>query len=198
MPTGYTSILDEKPDTTFEQFALRCARAFGALVHMRDDSMDAVLPEQIEPSPYYLKSLEDSVAEVSRLEAMTEQERKEYGASAIAKNNERHEEAKAEFERTNAAYCRMRDEVRNWEAPEPLVSMKRFMLDQLNTGKPSDYSKPDERQPLEAWAKDLESAKTSCKYRREAWEEEKERADSRNAWLQTLRSSLNLEVSSNG
>lgn len=37
MPTGYTSPLYEGKEISFEQFALRCARNFGALVMMRDE-----------------------------------------------------------------------------------------------------------------------------------------------------------------
>mgnify|MGYP003341377176 CR=1 FL=1 len=30
MPTGYTSIIEDRTDATFEEYVWRCARAFGA------------------------------------------------------------------------------------------------------------------------------------------------------------------------
>ena len=40
MPTGYTAIIEDDPNCTFEQYLMRCARAFGATVTMRDDPLD--------------------------------------------------------------------------------------------------------------------------------------------------------------
>ena len=37
MPTGYTLDLYNGKDITFEEFVLKCARAFGALIDMRDE-----------------------------------------------------------------------------------------------------------------------------------------------------------------
>ena len=36
MPTGYTHELHEGEEISFEKFVMSCARAFGALVLMRD------------------------------------------------------------------------------------------------------------------------------------------------------------------
>ena len=44
MPTGYTAGILE--GETFEQYALQCAKAFGALVMMRDEPSDAPIPDQ--------------------------------------------------------------------------------------------------------------------------------------------------------
>lgn len=51
MPSGYTSDIYHGKDVTFKEFALKCARNFGALMHMRDESLD---------TPIRLKNLEDS------------------------------------------------------------------------------------------------------------------------------------------
>jgi hypothetical protein len=45
MPTGYTEKLMEKGQT-FQQFALLCARNFGALVMMRDDAAKELFAAQ--------------------------------------------------------------------------------------------------------------------------------------------------------
>ena len=41
MPTGYTAEILNGEIKTFPEFAKKCARAFGAMIHMRDDSLDA-------------------------------------------------------------------------------------------------------------------------------------------------------------
>jgi len=37
MPTGYTADLNDGKQVTFQEFTMKCARAFGALIEMRDD-----------------------------------------------------------------------------------------------------------------------------------------------------------------
>lgn len=47
---------------TFPEFAMRCARNFGALIMMRDEPLDAPIPEKFEPSGYYKKEYEKAKA----------------------------------------------------------------------------------------------------------------------------------------
>jgi hypothetical protein len=56
MPTGYTSGIIDGKITTFQQFAKLCMRAFGATIHMRDESMDAEYTPD-KPSEYYPKEI---------------------------------------------------------------------------------------------------------------------------------------------
>lgn len=53
MPTGYTYPVCEGKITEFPDFALSCARAFGALISMREEPMDAPLPDEIAASTNY-------------------------------------------------------------------------------------------------------------------------------------------------
>jgi hypothetical protein len=61
--TGYTATLTEK-DQTFEQFVWACARNFGALITMRDDPMDAPVPELFELRSYYSERVEEARKEL--------------------------------------------------------------------------------------------------------------------------------------
>ena len=63
MPTGYTSKIGD--DQSFKDFALRCARNFGANILMRDDPMDAEI-KKYEVEPYYMNRLTETIAEKSR------------------------------------------------------------------------------------------------------------------------------------
>lgn len=59
MPTGYTVGIADGKITTFEQYAMTCARAFGALVMMRDDPFDAPIPEEIKVADYYVTNAKE-------------------------------------------------------------------------------------------------------------------------------------------
>jgi hypothetical protein len=52
MPTGYTNKIYNGDKVTFPEYALTCARAFDALVMMRDDDNDAEIPNEFKPSLY--------------------------------------------------------------------------------------------------------------------------------------------------
>ena len=65
MPTGYTAAV--KDGITFEQFAWSCARAFGALIDMRDSPTGAPIPQRFEPSQYNAVEAEKASAEIERL-----------------------------------------------------------------------------------------------------------------------------------
>ena len=56
MPTGYTADVIEK-DISFREFALKCMRAFGALVSFRDDDSSKIITE-VPLSDYHKKALE--------------------------------------------------------------------------------------------------------------------------------------------
>ena len=73
MPTGYTLDLYDVKDITFEEFALRCARAFGALISMRDEPIDAPIPERFEPSDYHLKELEKAKKRLKEVKKWNEE-----------------------------------------------------------------------------------------------------------------------------
>lgn len=62
MPTGYTAAIADGID--FKTYALSCARAFGALVEMRDEPANAPIPEEFKPSSYYVTSLASAREEV--------------------------------------------------------------------------------------------------------------------------------------
>ena len=68
MPTGYTDAI--KDGITFQQFAMNCARAFGACVTMRDDPSDKPIPERFEPSAWHKERLGDAYAALSELDKM--------------------------------------------------------------------------------------------------------------------------------
>lgn len=55
MPTGYTAAVEDGTITEFDDFAWQCARAFGALIMMRDDPMSAPIPQKFEPTAEHVE-----------------------------------------------------------------------------------------------------------------------------------------------
>lgn len=56
MPTGLTNpIYEGRENFTFEDFAMRCARNFGAFVDLRDEPLDMEIDidKHFQPSGYY-------------------------------------------------------------------------------------------------------------------------------------------------
>jgi len=53
MPTGYTYPVQDGKITELRDFALLCTRGFGALIMMRDEPMDAPIPETLGANTQY-------------------------------------------------------------------------------------------------------------------------------------------------
>lgn len=73
MPTGYTAGIIDGKIKTFPEFAKLCMRAFGATIHMRDESMTAEYEPRV-PSDYHTKEIEKANEVLSTLKKMTDEE----------------------------------------------------------------------------------------------------------------------------
>src|SRR5690349_5311636 len=130
MPTGYTADLTK--ETTFKEFALRCARGMGALILMRDDPMDAPIPDEFQADNYYVEALEDAQSDLSRVGEMTVDD----AAEELKRHNKKQEELRADLLEKSVSqreiYDRMVQLVESWKAPTANhEGMKKFMLEQL-------------------------------------------------------------------
>jgi len=202
MPSGYTAPI--AAGITFEQFVWGCARAFGALVTMRDDPSDAPIPDRLEPEPYYAEKIAKVEAELYDIERMDPARavvlaREEYDR-AMASDRKRATE-RAELERK---YRDMLDRVEAWKPPSPdHVGMRDFMLDQLRESIrfdcSHDYQEP--KPPLEGRAyiaARAEKLRSDLDYYRKQHAEEVERIEKRNEWLRLLRESVPMPSKTGG
>lgn len=197
MPTGYTAPIEEDPDYQFEQYVWRCARAFGALVLMRDDPMGASVPERFEPSPFYRDKLKEATARLSELLGTT----LEQAAVLSAAEHEsecawRRKERERTMERI-ARYSAMRESVKAWQPPsKDHVELKLFMLQQLSVGAKflnpdSEYLRDPEQQTPEAWLADaIAGARRNVERYAEEAAKEDARTEERNNWVRLLRESV--------
>ncbi|KWT70725.1 hypothetical protein APY04_0786 [Hyphomicrobium sulfonivorans] len=196
MPNSYTAGVQDGTVTDLSQYALLCARAFGALISMRDDRMDAPTPDLIEPGPCYAEALSEATARIDELKRMSPEDiefaSKRFHADALAAWEKRQQD-KAE---QRARYVAMLEKVRNWSPPtadhEPFKS---FMVDQIEKSIEWDCREFPDPEPTTPTPKDWHIEQLVAASRRLAMcegahREEVERAESKTKWLTELRSSL--------
>lgn len=73
MATGYTEGILNGKINTFKDFALKCVLAFGASIHLRDETGD-VKYRSAEPTDYHKKAIQDAKKELNRIENLTDDE----------------------------------------------------------------------------------------------------------------------------
>ena len=122
MPTGYTAKLMDGGQT-FQDFIMRCARAFGALVEMRDSPNDTPVPEKFEPSDYHANCLRESHEKLARLKDMTEMERMSFGSAEKAAEIQRFEQWIEKDLGENARLAVMAEQVKAWQDPLVFLSI---------------------------------------------------------------------------
>jgi hypothetical protein len=193
MPTGYTA--DVKIDTPFEAFVWKCARAFGALVTMREDSMDAPIPEQLQPDTYHRDRLEVCKVRLAEVLAWTTAEAERDMAQKQSEDARIEAEMSAERGKVRAAYGRMLALAASWHPPtRDHTKLQEFMLQQLQESLRYDcieYHAPPISGTAAEWkAKAIERAKKDVEYHEGRWAEEQQRTDERNRWIAALRDSL--------
>lgn len=196
MPTGYTAAVQDGSITEFDDFAMQCARAFGALVMMRDQPVGAPIPERFEPSDFNQKKMEEAKAELRRLQALSMEEATAERDIAEAKRLAERANYTDRQNEQRDRYKAMLTKARAWEPPTPdHVDMKRFMIEQLSESidfdcTPSPYNSEPLPDVAEWLAEKIKQAEDDVIYHTEKHAEEVARTESRNQWLADLRESL--------
>lgn len=193
MPTGYTEPVCEGKLTDLRTFTLRCARAFGAYIMMRDDDMDKLpTPNQVtENSDYCQKALAMAKQDLEEVKKLR-------GAHVQAKLDEEYEQAlSSHLEAKNKAQeikLRLEDmikKVQDWHPPsKEHYGLKEFMLGQLletvRFDGTYDTPPPKKRTPAEYMAERREYAERQISYFTKELELEKQRSQTRSTWVQKL------------
>ena len=196
MPTGYTAKLMEDGQT-FQEFIMGCARAFGALIEMRDEPSNATIPDKFEPSGYHSQRLIESTEKLAWLQSMTPSEQESFGQS---EKNATIKRERAWLEKARSEDCRLENmaaQVKEWIPPTPdHQELKNFMLQQIDVSKNGlDYIKTSianaEKKPAMAYyVAAVSRAAGDIKYNTEKGAEEIERANGRTEWIKQLRESI--------
>lgn len=204
MPTGYTAgILDGKIKT-FPEFAKQCMRAFGALIHMRDEDMDKEYTPNV-PGDYYKEHIDEAKKVIEEIKTLSDEELISKQRLALETSKEYHLK---KIDKANADAKILIDilaEVKLWIPPTPdHAGLKDFMIQQIESTIDFDC-KTDyhERALLEIESnlssldadtlrkEKLESAQTDLEYYIKNNNEEIERCNKSNKWVTDLLNSLN-------
>ncbi len=196
MPTGYTAKLMEEGQS-FQEFVLTCARAFGSLVMMCDDPMDAQIPERFEPTDYNTKKIDESTELLNRLKNMPNREKISFGESEKERKIKRLEKWLEKNRKENSRLIEMEKFVLAWVPPTfAHGGLKEFMLGQIKLSKnDEDYilnkiTKSKKMAPMECYISILSDATRDINYHIEENKKEIERVNARNEWLRQLRLSI--------
>lgn len=196
MATGYTAKLHDGEPETFKEFVWHCARAFGALVELRDD-FKAPIPKELEPYDYHQKALSRAKEELVEAKKMTLEEAGEKASEFYFEMLRDRYESKVKKTEIRLRYEARLAEVKAWIPPSSEhQGLKDFMIEQIE--KSIDFDCKDY-----SWETDLElesaedylarhiaQAEKDIEYHTQHWQEELDRTASRNAWIRELRNSI--------
>ncbi len=200
MATGYTSSITDK--STFNDFAMTCARAFGACITLRDESLNPDIPE-MQPNDYYLKALEEAKKELSQLAEMSDLEAQCIIDEEYLSEKTCFEEIIKEKIKLRKNYERILNQAKDWCPPtDDHIDLKSFMLQQLHDSIENDCSSIDlyQKELLELsvstkdagkWRKEKYAKLTQdLEYYEKEYAEEVERTNKRNSWVNAIKASL--------
>ncbi len=197
MPTGYTSGVADGKVTTLEQFAWTCARAFGALFHMRDDPADAPITEP-QPSEYHLKGLAEAQSLQHWAQNATELDLREQFSEESVEMETVRLQRQEKRRLLEVRYLDMRRQVVEWDAPAEMRQLHAMMLSQLDEclrfDCRHDSVRPEPRS-LDSYRGDLlVKAANDIAYHAEQIRLEAKRIEESRKWIRLLRDSLPKEV----
>ncbi len=138
MPTGYTAKVEDGDITEVKDYILSCSRAFGALIHMREDSSEIEIKDRI-PSTYYKEQLEKTQKELEAFKLLTDDEIKEKIKKSHLNMIEEYSQMYKNGELKNKTYDKMLNKVKLWIPPtDEHIELKKFAINQIEISK-SDF-----------------------------------------------------------
>lgn len=196
MPTGYTAAIAD--DITFNDFVMSCARGMSALVMMRDEPMDAPIPERFEPSDYHTKKIAEAITIIDRLAGMTEDEAEQAASDTYEAAIAAQAAAIHCNDTLREKYNAMLAKVEAWQSPSAdHDGFKKFMVEQITSSIDFDcdnrYYRDQKHTRLTGaeWrAQEEAKARKDIAYHEAENAKEIERTEARNTWLRQLRESL--------
>jgi hypothetical protein len=194
MPTGFTSIIEDNPDTTFRAFALRCARGMGACANQSDESLD--VPPKVEESnleSFYAVNKQEREKHLAKLQSMTASERHAMFDGAVAQCEKFNADSIARSREMQRRYESMRQQVLAWTPPTPEHErFQCFMLEQIDSSVEA-LPKGELEIPrafYDWWRKEIHYATESTARAVENFNQWETRTRERKEWIEQLYASL--------
>lgn len=196
MPSGYTAIFEER-EPSFEEFVWKCARAMGAFIHMRDDSLDAPirLPKENEFCSYHEDSLKRSVSNLEKYSKMSLEQAQILMNKDYDKMVADAKESIAKKDILRKRYKNVLAKVNAWNPPtKDHDNFKKFMTDQITQSIDWDCDTSywtekllAPRQTAKEWLSDMiTQAQHDIEYHTKHLAEDKVRNKERSDWISAL------------
>ncbi len=197
MSSGYThKIRQGDKNFTFKEFAFKCSREFGALISMRDEPMNAKIPDEIKPSDYHQKFFLLGNKEFDRVQAMSDEECQKEANEECETKIDYNEKQEKENNEIIVRYEIMLKEVVAWTPPTPdHTKLKEFMIEQINESIKFDCPiyKDKKSFPITGpqWKqRKLKSLSKSIADHAVSYTDEVKRCKDKTDWIQALKKSL--------
>jgi len=193
MPTGYTA--DISKGISFKEYALNCAKAFGANILMRDEPLETPI-KKYEPDDYYIKSLTQEIAEKSRFLNLTREEMMKLWNEEFKNEFKSYTERLLEKRLLKSKYETILEDAKKFIPPtEDHINFKKFMIEQLESSIDFDcsekYMAVPKKESFLIWrTRKIKNLNENINYYMKKYGEEVVRTDSRNDWNEKLFESL--------
>jgi len=201
MPSGYTAGVIEGKITTFEQFGKLCGKAMGAMIHMRDDSLDEpYYPDKV--NNYHIKTIEKLENEIT--DNLSDEEIIKLETEKILKDIDYEERTLKDKENKLKILNEFLEKAKAYIPPtSEHEGIKDFMIKQLQETINWDCDFSWNKERLEKLKVDLknidpklvkkankEKIEKDIQYHKEQLEKEIKRVNDRNEWVETYFKSL--------
>lgn len=202
MPTGYTAPVQDGTITDVKDFAASCARAFGAFIHQRDDSMRDRLTYPPKPdNSYYNRALDNAIEADKDWRSLSEADKYLRWSNYYTQRKVEKHEALAKKAQHSARYESMLAQVESIDVPSKLQNFKDFMIEQLNSSIEADCGNPEWTEswytPLEygQWCDEQErKIARDLSYYAEELRKDNERYAERVEYINLMRDTFGFEV----
>jgi len=198
MPTGYTSEIYNEKEVSGKEFLMKCARAFGACIEMKDTNLDEPIPKEFKPDTYHKEQIEKTKIKLKELQNISNDEIENIIETEYNKTLESNKQKIEEYKELKSRYLKTLSEVELWQPPTlEHVNLKEFAIEQIKTSIDWDcnisYFENMEVKKLtaEEWLKNqINKYEEDIKYHTKKYKEEVKRVEERNKWIKDLRESL--------
>ena len=201
MPTGYTAgIVD---DISFTDYALGCARAFGACLDQRDESL-ATKPAFSKVNAYYTEAVTEAAEILDELESMNVPAQQEYGIKRISDRKKIVQDMFNKAIVLRRKYEAILDQARAWNPPSSDFDIfKKFMIEQLEESIKYDcdteyyvrsLTELSALDPFDMYTEDLAAARKNIEYTSNKLDSEIQRVAQNNKWVADLYKSLGVDA----
>lgn len=203
MPSYYTVDIYEGKNVSFQDFALKCARQFGAFVHMNEEDPDSPLTRPTV-SDYYKNSLRETENEFALFLKASREQREKMFEIEMEKELKHYKEKIEEEKELKEKYQNLLEQAKAYKPPtKEFNNYKDYMLNQLNQAIKFDCSNEQwylaqiasvEAETFDIWEQEkMDLYNSKITYYKESYKKEMNSVSKKNQWIDLLYESLGVE-----